>query len=87
MGVSLEHSSTYLSHLLTDLDETNDIQSKKFHRLHIYIYLECHTPSRGHGTWGVWQLGGVAAERSFTYLSHLLTDLDEINDIKSIFFH
>ena len=46
-GVAVERSFTYLSHLLTDLDETNVIQSEIFHRLHINSFLKCHTLSRG----------------------------------------
>ena len=50
-GVAVERSFTYLSHLFTDLDETNVIQSEIFHRLHIYSFLKRQTPSRGCGTW------------------------------------
>ena len=52
----LRTSFKYLSQLLTDLDETNGIQSEIFHGLHIYSFWKCHTPSRGRGTWWVWHL-------------------------------
>ena len=37
-------SFTLLSHLMTDLDKTNVIQSQIFHRLHISNFLKGHTP-------------------------------------------
>ena len=36
-------SFTLLSHLMTDLDKTNVIQSQIFHRLHISNFLKGHT--------------------------------------------
>ena len=40
----LRTSFSYLSQLLSDLDETNVIESEILRRLHIYHFQKCHTP-------------------------------------------